>query len=464
VGAVLHLEDHDLETCAAEHQLAVSGRRGRSVARQYTPAVTLLGRRPSPRVLLMGWSGAAAKVLTEIFPTTRLIGSTADVEQDDWDALIANGDINGNIADHLYVVSFSIDLLERPHDATDFKNADSVLGFYLSVKRRQYIVPEGLNREVAELSRLLAEALEASPQWAIVEWSPRAPGIDRPRAVVPFLTTLDGHILAGKFVRKGGKAERWALPTKADPGAWILQATRHWATIAPEKFPPSSPDWKTTPGWATAAERAATKRLEDLEAAHEHALSEHARGKTQAVDELGRLRAEGDRRERALLTEQGDALVDAVEACLQSIGFDVENLDKSLKSGEAKREDLRVRRQRTGKWTAISEVRGYGEGAKTSDLTRLARFAGLFQRETGRDPDRQWYIVNQFRDRDPATRLPPLTGTPDDVEAFAEAGGLVVDTRDLLRLWLAVQRGEISPGEARDTLQKATGVFSYPPE
>lgn len=112
--------------------------------------------------------------------------------------------------------------------------------------------------------------------------------------------------------------------------------------------------------------------------------------------------------------------------------------------------------------TFIAEVRGYKDGAKTSDLGRLARFSDLYRLETGDLPSGRWYVVNQFMGDDPGTRPMPLVGTPDDVAVFGELGGLVIDTRDLLRLWLAVEDNLVTASEARGMLNGATGVFQYP--
>jgi len=77
-------------------------------------------------------------------------------------------------------------------------------------------------------------------------------------------------------------------------------------------------------------------------------------------------------------------------------------------------------------------------------------------------PDAQWYIVNQFRDRDPGTRPEILRGQDADVDAFADDDGLVIDTRTLFRLRKDVAEGSLAAEEARATLRAARGRLVYP--
>ena len=45
------------------------------------------------------------------------------------------------------------------------------------------------------------------------------------------------------------------------------------------------------------------------------------------------------------------------------------------------------------------------------------------------------------------------------MKAFAEDGNLVIHSRDLVRLWLAVERGDLTQEQARELLLGAAGVF-----
>jgi hypothetical protein len=106
--------------------------------------------------------------------------------------------------------------------------------------------------------------------------------------------------------------------------------------------------------------------------------------------------------------------------------------------------------------------RGYTTGAKPSDLSKLNRFAALYAQENGQLPSAMGYVVNQFRGTDPTTRRPLLRNQDDDVDVFAEQGGLVVDTRDLFRLRKAVAAGAVSAEAARVMLTSSSGRFELP--
>ena len=124
-------------------------------------------------------------------------------------------------------------------------------------------------------------------------------------------------------------------------------------------------------------------------------------------------------------------------------------------------EDLRLSDPDEPAWTNITEVKGLTGGAKLSDLQRFGRYAGLFLRRTGEFPKSRWYLVNQFLGADPDTRPPPLVGAEDDVQVFAEDGGLVIDTRELFQLVRAVEQGRIDQAAARRLLRSSTGVFQF---
>jgi hypothetical protein len=142
------------------------------------------------------------------------------------------------------------------------------------------------------------------------------------------------------------------------------------------------------------------------------------------------------------------------------LGFDVEDMDQVFPQG-SKREDLRVRTSDRPDWVAILEARTYPGGVRLSDvLYKLGgRFRSEFERDELRPPDAMWFVANQFRDDDPRTRTPPLHGHPGELSGFAEDGGLVIDSGELFRLWMAVERGEMPSSIARDRLMDAAGVF-----
>lgn len=56
-----------------------------------------------------------------------------------------------------------------------------------------------------------------------------------------------------------------------------------------------------------------------------------------------------------------------------------------------------------------------------------------------------------------------MRGDSDTVQTLEDNNGLVIDTRDLYRLALAVQASTITPEAARTVLLQQRGIASYPP-
>lgn len=190
-------------------------------------------------------------------------------------------------------------------------------------------------------------------------------------------------------------------------------------------------------------------------------LADLADREEQLEQEVARLLAGTDERERSLLTTQGDELVAIVGVALRDLGFEVEEMDPVWPAGQ-RREDLRVSDSDDLTWVAIVEVRGYTGGGQVNDLLRIGRFQNRYLQDEGAEPTRSWYIVNQFKDLDPDERPALLASSPDEVATFAESGGLAVDTRTLFTVWMEVRYEQISRERARATLRAATGVLVYP--
>jgi hypothetical protein len=208
----------------------------------------------------------------------------------------------------------------------------------------------------------------------------------------------------------------------------------------------------------TPAELQAVSALKAHERDFREVLRKYRTRKSELEAEVLRVRGKADESVRRLLTHQRHELVDAVADALQLLGFKVEKIDETLAESSAKLEDLRVYAP-DDSWEALCEVRGYTRGAQLNDLLRVTRFVSRFALEQRRPPASTWYIVNQFLDQDPDTRRPPLAGHPEEVRTFAEGGGLVIDTRELFKLWRAVAEGSASPEDARRKLMIASGTF-----
>jgi hypothetical protein len=425
--------------------------------------VKLVGRKPPPRVLLFGpMNDTLTEAFSELFPTVASTTTLHGVRQAEWDLLITVAGVPTDLEPHMFVVAFGSRQLGVPAENSDFAFARSWLEPDNLTYSTEFVIPDGLPQPVALLTeQQLIPVITGKSNWVIVEThgtgQSRRHGSLTPTALQPFLKTPDGEILAGSFRRDGNKAECWSLPSGADPVAWVLAALEQWRGLAPDRFP-GGPDWHLLPEWQTPQERELLARVAELEIRVKQTITELDQQHRDLDARLSAAREQATRRERVLVTGQGDALKGAVADCLAEIGFSVRDMDEVFPEGD-RREDHRVQ---TNDWTAISEVRGYKDGAKSSDLLRLGRFEKRYVKDEGKHPDAAWYIVNQFKDREPHSRDVALRSQPDDLAAFAEDAGLVIDTRDLLRLWLAVQSSQLPPDDARHLLTDAVGLFRFP--
>ena len=252
-----------------------------------------------------------------------------------------------------------------------------------------------------------------------------------------------------------GSSEWWTLPIFVEhPDRWVSCALAEWRQRAPSRFPGAG-DWQSSPVWQTEAEIAAIGRLDEFEERRLAAERAYVQERTEMESQLSAATNAADQGERRLLTHQGGDLVAEVISTLREIGFNVTDVDETISAPGDRREDIRVADPTIPDWIAIGEVRGYVRGAQLNDLLRLARFVARFVRESGREPDRTWYIVNQFFALSPTERPRPLEANPAEVETFGEGGGTVIDTRDLFVLRMRVRRGELASEAARALLRQA---------
>ena len=294
------------------------------------------------------------------------------------------------------------------------------------------------------------------PRAAIHPPSPTNAAVDY---LIPLVTDADGNAFAAIYRPQQLAEEVIYLPDGVAPSrAWISLAFERWAESDPGAFPVAA-DWTRRAEWMTADEREAAGAVETAEQQLAESTAKLERDLSDARQVLDERHVRANSNERLLLMASGDKLVDAVAATLRPLGFDVE--DRDATGGRHKLEDLRVK---DGEWVAIAEVKGYTKGGTTRDLLSLGRFSKTYQKETGRFPDAQWYVVNQFRERDPSSRPQLLRGQDDDLDAFAEDDGVVIDTRALFRLRKAHAEAVIDAIAARKALMNARGRFEYPPD
>ncbi|WDG30746.1 hypothetical protein N7925_21650 [Streptomyces sp. CA-278952] len=421
----------------------------------------LFGHLPRPRILIHGFTQDEEIVehIKKIAPTVRLIDSDDiyNIRQKEWDAVVTKGGTL-SLRSHLNIFQIGGDHVGtmKTSSASVSVNAD------WTTKATHFVLPDDCPSEVRSLSRndLLPMVQKFSPN---EHWSFRSArgGIDTNRdrypAVTPFLTDADDKVLAGKI--SGETSEIWWLPNVGcSLTSWVSAAFQSWSMLYPDRFPLTE-EWKRREPWLSPEEREIRDRLQKVETDLSEAIAKLANEKARLSVELEEKAAEVDSTVRKLLTTQGDELVDQVEQSLRELGFLVTNADKEISTPGDRREDLRVSDPDLPEWTAIAEVRGYARGAQLNDLLRLGRFTTRYLRETGREPSSTWYIVNQEMAKDPDIRQAPLASNKDEVETFAESGGLVIDTKGIFRTLMMKREGSLSASEARSHIRKSSGYF-----
>jgi hypothetical protein len=240
-----------------------------------------------------------------------------------------------------------------------------------------------------------------------------------------------------------------------DLAAWVRVVLRQGHRSDPDRFP-GVPEWSHEDEWSTETERELRAKLRRSIEERDRAVQRFANEASSMQSQLAAAQEAADMDERMLITGTGDELTAAVLAALTEFGFLVVDADAEADEGDHL-EDLRVTDPDAPGWIALVEVKGYSKGAKTEALTQFLRFQKRHQQRTGRVADAEWYVVNQFRGRDPATRQLVLNGKDADVEAFGSGGGLVLDTVELFRLRSDVRGGKRTAAEARNALRTATG-------
>lgn len=275
---------------------------------------------------------------------------------------------------------------------------------------------------------------------------------------IPFVLDADSQMLAGAFMRSDS-AWCWAIPHVPDrPEVWFAAALQDWHVRTPTRVPRLI-DWRTRRQWLTIEERESISRLEALQVERDHMTLDLDKREVDLEAELLNARQLADKGARALLTGQGDALVEVVKNVLETFGFEVVDVDETKLPGQAKTEDLQVSDREHAGWTNITEVKGYTGGAKISDFAKIGRYAELYARDHGSIVSSKWYVVNQLLNTDPDERQPPLQGALEDVEIFAEGGGLVIDTRSLFALLVALQEDRTTSIAIRQMLRSGTGIL-----
>ncbi|WP_404385916.1 hypothetical protein LL946_06355 [Knoellia locipacati] len=267
----------------------------------------------------------------------------------------------------------------------------------------------------------------------------------------PFLLGPDDIVLAGSYQRND-LSSVWLLPNDLpDMYPWVLEALKEWHSLYPDRFP-LLPEWHDTPDWQSAAERAIAAQREKATEAFRVRQVEHEQQLAILDDRASVAQREADAYQRALLTQDGEALASAVGSAFAHLGFHVVDMDEHWGEGD-RREDLRIFDDADPDWVAIVEVKGAKNGARETEVQNFGRWIERFILDEGRAPSARWFVTNHQRGLDPSTRESPFQNKPVVVETFANSGGTVVDTRALFDLIRLVEEEPALAPSARDLLK-----------
>jgi hypothetical protein len=413
-----------------------------------------VGVTPRPRLLIRGFGVEVANRLEDLFPTRKLFSSIDEVVISEWDAMLTSGYVSARERVLPVLAIPKGELAEKGFVA--YAPTYSAIGyrvaFSVSTVATMHYVAKDAPPELTDL--IARDLLPAVKGQRVNHGLSVAYSTD---GITPFAVSHDGTILAGAVDDKSTVC--WCLPPIiSDPVPWMRAAYSAWSKLWPETFPPRE-NWRSEVKWLTS--EMVDAMLEYIET--DNKLGEAIRQRQAATDASERAveeaTAAADRGSRRLLTDQGEGLVDAVASALNEIGFDVDLMDERRKKGDLL-EDLQIRDTDAPDWVALGEVKGHKKGAQLQDLLRMSRCVVRFLKDTGHEPDRQWYIVNGFLNDDPSTRPDPLKSNADEVASFAQAGGLIIDTRALFLLRQHIVRSTAEPRILRQRLREATGTLT----
>jgi hypothetical protein len=242
--------------------------------------------------------------------------------------------------------------------------------------------------------------------------------------------------LAVYFLRKENNlGVCWFPMVDTNQADWVDLMVTQWAQSDKESFP-NFGDWTNSPEWMVYEEEQISSRIDELKLKKSEVIAEIEKQIGELTTKYALAKLDANNGRRRLITAQGKDLVSEVNKCLKEIGFVVDDVDQTIDEKGLKREDIRLSYQdkEVPLWKAIVEVRGYSRSAgTTSDLLRLSRFAELFKQEFGQFPDKRIYIINGQLELLPAQRQEPLASAGEDVNIFAESGGILIWTLDLFR-------------------------------
>lgn len=424
---------------------------------------------PRPRVLFEDVPNDLLEDLVRLVPSFKLTFAAEKVHETEFDLLVTFADHAGKRGKHLHVLSFGANHADTAHVGP----RQAYLQRDAETLAQEVTICSGTTTAVAEL--LKSTVIPHIPDSKKYAWHllyPYPHGLSLGGSIEG---DLEGHCTpllhlgTEQFVyafsnRRNGTSGglHWALPgITQNPDKWLRLFLDQVASIDPDSVPPEL-EWKTSERWSSPEVSGLVKDLQTLKQEHEKALHEFLAREQALKDQLKDAAAQADSGPGRLLTADGDELNVAVLKALQDLGFGVRDMDDhhDERTG-AKLEDLRVNDPADSDWHCLAEVKGYTKGAKVNDVSQITgRPVAAYTKETGDFPSAVWHIVNAWRGTSPSTR-PVAIPRDDDLMPLTDAGGALIDTRDLFEAWRDVHAGHADAEAVRVSLRSATTRWTY---
>lgn len=423
---------------------------------------------PRPRVLFEDVPEVVLKELVRLVPSYKLTFPGDEVHESEYDLLVTFAENAGIRGRHLHVLSFG---------ASQADSVQTESGMAYLVRDNETLAHEvticaGAPAEVAELLKLtVIPAIPNSKKrtWRLISsaqgfaWASSITGdlegrcvpllhLGKEQFVYAFLTLRDRNT-GGLHLALPGVAEQ--------PAEWLRLFLDMVARADPDSVPPEV-EWKTSEQWSPPEVATVAMDLQTLREEQKRLLQQFRAREQALMAELAAASQEADAGPRRLLTGDGDDLVDAVLESLQDLGFRVRDMDDhhDEKTG-AKLEDLRVDDPSDPEWHCLAEVKGYKKGAKVNDVSQVTgRPTAAYTKETSNFPSTVWHIVNAWREKPPSTR-PIAIPNEDDLQPLTDAGGALIDSRDLFEAWRDVRAGKLGAEVVRESLRSAVTRWTY---
>lgn len=437
--------------------------------RRYCLLVSTFNIKPRPRVLFEDVPKDLLAGLVRLVPSFQLTFAGDDVHETEYDLLVTFASDATTRGKHLHVLSFGANLADSARSGSMLTHLHRDVGTLAS----EVSICSGTPTAVADL--LKSTVIPHIPDGQKATWHllyPDPYGVSWQDSITG---DLEGHCIPllhlgpEQFVyafsnRRDGNSGglHLSLPgITQNPAEWLRLFLDLVAAVDPNSVP-SEIEWKSSERWSPPEVSDFVKDLHMLRQEHEQAMCVFQVQEQALKDQLEDAAKRADSGPGRLLTADGDELSDAVLKAMQDLGFGVRDMDDhhDERTG-AKLEDLRVDDPKAPGWHCLVEVKGYTKGAKVNDVSQITgRPVAAYTKETGDFPSAVWHIVNAWRGTPPSTR-PVSIPNDDDLKPLTDAGGALIDTRDLFEAWRDVRAGLAEAEDVRVSLRSAVTRWTY---